>query len=280
MNIPEKIPFLSILIFVTTLYGSYKGIVSNKFIDKYLLSSEGVLFRKQYYRIISSAFVHADWPHLIFNMASFALFAFDFEKEQGILKLLLVYFSSVIGGSIFGLINNQRNPDYQAVGASGGISGLVFASILSSSPFSIILYIPLAIEIPDWVYAYLFLSISYIGMQMKKGNIGHDAHLGGAIVGIIFITLLSYENVGQRYLLALGLSGFNILLICHYFYRKGFNGFDIGRIFKKIKERRISVRQEAIVLDLDKILDQVYKHGQESLSERDRRRLEEISKEI
>ncbi|WP_158666938.1 rhomboid family protein [Leptospira venezuelensis] len=276
----EKIPVFSILIFVTTLYWSYKGIAASSFLDKYLLSTEGVFFRKQYYRVISSAFIHADWPHLIFNMASFALFAFDFEKEQGFVKLLLIYFGSVFGGSIFGLLNNQRNPDYRAVGASGGISGLIFACILSSSPFSLVFHIPLPIEIPDWIYAYLFLAISYIGMQIKKGNIGHDAHLGGAIVGIILITFISYATVKQRYLLALGLISFNILLIGHYLYKKGFNGFDIVRMVKNIKERRIAEKKEAIVLDLDEILDKVHKNGQESLSERDKRRLEEISKNI
>ena len=88
------------------------------------------------------------------------------------------------------MINYKR--DYLALGASGGVSGVIFASIFIIPGGSVIVF-PLPLPIPPWLYAVAFVLISMYGMQRRMDNTGHDAHLGGALAGLFF-TLWAYPD--------------------------------------------------------------------------------------
>ncbi|MGB9696066.1 MAG: rhomboid family intramembrane serine protease [Ignavibacteria bacterium] len=166
--------------------------------DYYLYFAEKpyeIVHNKKYYQLITSAFLHADLFHLTFNML--ALFSFGTYLESffvtklgpqaGSLYFAIIYFVSLLTGSLLTTIFHFRNPHYIAVGASGAISGIIFSFILFFPKNQILIFF---IPMPAYMFAFLYIIISVIGMKSKFGNIGHEAHLGGAIGGLIATFLL------------------------------------------------------------------------------------------
>ena len=154
-----------------------------------------VIHQKRYYQMLTSAFLHANFMHLFFNM--FALFTFGAYLEaffnemygglEGSLYFLLIYFISLFAGSILTVILKYKNPDYVAVGASGAVSGIVFSYVIFAPTSTIfVLFIPM----PAYLFALLWIAFSVYGMKTRLGNIGHEAHLGGAVGGVIATFLL------------------------------------------------------------------------------------------
>jgi len=149
----------------------------------------------KYYQVVTSAFLHADLMHIAFNM--FTLFSFgpvlegmfvmNFGQVAGSLYFFLIYFISLLSGSLLTLVFNYKNPGYVAVGASGAISGIIFSYVLFF-PFSklLVFFIPM----PAFLFAFVYVGISIYGVKNKFGNIGHEAHLGGALGGVIATFLL------------------------------------------------------------------------------------------
>ncbi|MCB1179235.1 MAG: rhomboid family intramembrane serine protease [Leptospiraceae bacterium] len=239
-----------------------------------------MLFRKENYRVITSGFLHGDIWHLLFNMFALYLFGKDFELIHGIFLFLLIYFAAILAGSLSGLYNNKNNPDYRAIGASGGVSGIVFASILSTYPSTITIFSPFPISMPDWVFAYLYLGLSFFAMRRINNGIGHDAHLGGAISGIIIISIFKLEDVLLRPYFLGGIIIFIIVLNIIYIYEERNGLIDTEKAWKNYKKSRMVKQKQETELDMDYLLDKVSKHGIESLSNKEKKRLEEISKNI
>lgn len=154
-----------------------------------------IVHQKRYYQVLTSAFLHANFMHLFFNM--FALFSFgtyletifinSFGDFLGSLYFAIIYFVSLFTGSLLTVIFNYKNPAYVAVGASGAVSGIVFAYVILF-PMNMIgvFFVPM----PAFIFAFLYIGASIYGMKSKFGNIGHEAHLGGAIGGIISTIIL------------------------------------------------------------------------------------------
>ena len=127
--------------------------------------------------------------------------------------LLLIYFSSILGGSLLSLFIH-RHHDYRALGASGGVCGVIFASIFLLPGSSITMF-PLPIGIPAYLYAVLFLVGSCIAHRRRSDNIGHDAHLGGAIIGLLVAAALYPKLIFAAPWVIAGVLGlFSIILIC------------------------------------------------------------------
>lgn len=139
--------------------------------------------RGEWYRAISSGFLHVNGPHLLLNMYGLFLFGPICEYFLGGLGFAIVYFASLIGGSAWAYLHNMGNDQYRAAGASGALSGIILAFCLFE-PFAILLAF---FVIPMWgiVFGVLYIALSY-GFSMRADRIiGHEAHLGGAVAGII-----------------------------------------------------------------------------------------------
>lgn len=154
-----------------------------------------IVHQKRYYQVLTSAFLHANFMHLFFNM--FALFSFgvyletifqnSFGEIYGSLYFFIIYFVSLLTGSLLTVIFNYKNPAYVAVGASGAVSGIVFAYVILFPMNTIgVFFVPM----PAFIFAFLYIGASIYGMKSKFGNIGHEAHLGGALGGIIATVVL------------------------------------------------------------------------------------------
>ncbi len=164
-----------------------------------------ILSDGQVYRIISSMFLHVNGAHLIFNMFSFFSFALYMEMNFGFTLVLLITFISGIIGNLLALLIHHNNPGYRAVGASGAVSGVIFASIFLLPGGSVIIF-PVPIPIPSWLFAILFILISIYGIGRSTGNIGHEAHLGGALAGIAMAVLFQPAIIQQQTVLLAGIT--------------------------------------------------------------------------
>ncbi|MEO6183654.1 MAG: rhomboid family intramembrane serine protease [Verrucomicrobiota bacterium] len=191
----DPVAYFTFAVIGITCWISYLGFKNAAFERKYIFCPENILRHKEYYRLISSGSLHADWQHLLFNMVSLYLFGEAIELYFGRLILLVIYFAAIIGGNLLSLYLH-RHHDYRAYGASGGVCGVIFAYIFLFPGGSIASgFVP--IWIPSWLYAILFMAVSFYGMKTQKDNIGHDAHLGGAIIGLFTTAVLKPEIIRQ-----------------------------------------------------------------------------------
>ena len=186
---------------LTSLYAFYNKIIFNKF----EFSITRIIVKKEILRMFTSALIHADLVHLGFNMFSFYSFAMHIERRYGFIVIISLYTVSILCGSLLSLIKNRKNGDYRAIGASGGVCGIIYASIFLLEGGSIYIF-PLPIPIPDWLYAVLFLGITTFALNREKNDyIGHDAHLGGALAGMAFAIVYNPAVIMVKWRLILGL---------------------------------------------------------------------------
>ncbi len=193
---------ISLLLIVVNIGVSLIGFRNVQFFNRYAFSVDGIIRQRQYDRFITSIFLHVDYVHLFFNMFSFYSFAIYIEKFTGGLFLLLLFFGSALGGDFLALFIHRRHPRYRAAGASGAISGVIFASVLLF-PEGRIMVFPVPIGLPTWLFAIIFVLISVYGIGKQTGNIGHEAHLGGALTGILITGLFFPAAVLSNILLTL-----------------------------------------------------------------------------
>lgn len=186
------IPFIPLLIILLTVLSSIKGFNDMAFFDRLKFNVGAILGpSKQWDRLFSSAFLHGDWMHLIFNMMTLYFFSDVIIYYFGIWQYLAIYFFSIIGGGLLSLLVHRKEYYYSAIGASGGVVGVLFAAIAIYPNMGInIMFIP--IDIPGWIFGVAYLLFSIYGMRNSVGNIGHDAHMGGAAIGLILAIIFDY----------------------------------------------------------------------------------------
>ncbi len=199
----EQTYFTYITIAITSVI-SVIAFSSADFTENNIFSTYFILKKHEYFRIISSIFLHADWGHLLLNMFSFYSFASGIEQIYGFKIAIIIYLASGIGGGLLSLAINRKNMEYRALGASGAVSGIIFSSVFLIPGQSVMLFI-LPIPMPAWVYAILFILASIYGIGRNSDNIGHDAHLGGALTGILISAILFPDIVLVNYLLLAGI---------------------------------------------------------------------------
>lgn len=269
-----------LLIFVIFAF-SYKGFTNSLWFDGYKFEVDKILIGKDYKRLISSGFLHVSWLHLIFNVLTLYAFSALVEFRLGIPHFLLVYFASLVGGNLLALLVHRQHGDYSAVGASGAISGIIFASI-ALFPHSGIGFFFLPFSIPGWVFGILFVAVSIYGIKSNKDNIGHEAHLGGALIGMLTAIIFHPAALTENPLPILGITiptiAFiyliatrpQVLLIDNFFVKAHKTYYDIDH---KYNEEKVNKQKE-----LDRLLDKIRQEGIGSLTAKERQRLDEYSK--
>ena len=183
-------PALLVIIAANALM-SYKGFNDMLFFRKYEFHI-GSMRAGEQYRMFTSAFLHADVMHLLFNMLTLYFFAPVVETYMGILGFVAVYFVSLVAGSLLTLYFHRNDYWYRAIGASGAVTGVLYSAILLFPDMELRLFF--AIPIPAYAFGIGYLLYSIYGMKAKNDNIGHVAHFGGAIGGYA-ITLSRNPNM-------------------------------------------------------------------------------------
>jgi membrane associated rhomboid family serine protease len=272
------------LLLIFTGLTTYKGFSDPRFFEENLFEVDGILMDKEYKRLVSSGFLHTSWLHFGFNMIALMSFSWSLEVLFGYWKLLFIYFASLIGGNILALFIHRNHGDYRAVGASGAISGVIFSSIILF-PDAPIKFILIPIEFKGWFLGLVFVLVSIFGIKSKRGNIGHEAHLGGAIVGaVITLFLVPFETI-QWWVVALLLGPtilFLILIVQNPavmmvdgYWGEGFRSVK-KRVKRKPRQPVFTNKQE----ELDTLLDKIRLKGMDSLTPAERTRLEELTDEL
>jgi membrane associated rhomboid family serine protease len=281
MDPPPAIACYAIL--AVTAFCSYLGFTRPAFFEKYLFDTAAILRGRQYYRLISSSLVHVDVAHLAFNLFSFYAFGCGIERIFGAPTLLAIYLASIVGGDLVSLVLHRRH-EYRAVGASGGVCGVIYASIFLLPGGAVqIFFIP--IDIPAWAFAIGYLGFSFFGLRRQAGLVGHEAHLGGAVIGLLVATALYPQIVSDSpglYGAVIGLS----LLIIAYLYKFPlylgrpdiFNRAwwrNLGSRLSRRVQRQLEADEEK---ELDRLLRKISETGLDSLSRSERNRLDAISR--
>lgn len=190
-----------IIIGVTVLI-SYLAFQNRDLMEKLQFNAAKVIHQKQYYRLISHAFIHANWSHLLVNMLVLFFFGRHIEQYFGdyfgnraTAYFLMLYFGGILASNIWSLIKHQNDYYYNAVGASGAVSAILFAFIFFN-PWEKLYFFGI-IPIPGILFALGYLFYSYQMGKKSNDNVAHDAHLLGAIFGFIFPILLKPELFNQ-----------------------------------------------------------------------------------
>jgi membrane associated rhomboid family serine protease len=180
---------IAAIILVVTLATSLAGLYgSPKIIEQSLFRPYWFLRRKQYATVVTSGLVHADLPHLIFNLITFYFFAFQLEKQIGGARFAALYLLGLVVSDAGTYFKHRNDPDYASLGASGAISAVLFASIVYF-PWQKLFIIPIPVPIPAPIFAIGYVAYSWYSARQARGRINHDAHLGGALFGLAFVAL-------------------------------------------------------------------------------------------
>ena len=175
---------------------SFKGFKDQYFFNKYKFEISSIL-KGDKIRMFSSGFLHVDNNHLILNLFTLYIFSGQVIAQVGSLNYLIIYIISLYVGNYFTLQFHNKEPYYSAVGASGAVTGIVYSSIILFPEMKLImLFLP--IPLPAYVFGICYLLYSIYGMNKNLGNIGHTAHFGGAIAGLLVTILIKPQIIDEN----------------------------------------------------------------------------------
>ena len=181
-----------LIIIAANVIVSFKGFKDRVFFERYKFQV-GPILKGEKIRMLTSGFLHVDQSHLFFNMLTLYFFADSVIHFVGVPKFFVIYFGSLLAGSLFSLNFHKKEAYYSAVGASGAVMGILYAAIMLRPEMKLYMFF-IPIPIPAYIFGVGYLLYSMFGMKKQWGNIGHSAHLGGAIGGFI-LTILLYPQV-------------------------------------------------------------------------------------
>jgi membrane associated rhomboid family serine protease len=269
---------ISTILIVINLIVSYKGFKNRLFFDKYNFKVDSVLVQKDYKRVVTSGFLHVGWMHLIFNMLSLYFFSGSLEMF-GAFTYLLIYFAGLVGGNLLSLFIHRYSGDYSSVGASGAIFAVIFSSIALVPGLSISLFFLPAI--PGWLLGLVYVIASIYGIRSRTQNIGHDAHLGGGLAGMLVAVLLNPSVVINNTFALLIVAIPAIAFILFIIYKP--EALLVDNIFYKkhhhlTVEDKYNLNKRDKQKELDRLLEKIHQKGINSLSSKERENLREYSK--
>lgn len=267
----EPTAYLSLLLIVINVIVSYRGFKNPAFFSAYSFSVHKVLLQKDYKVLVTSGFLHAGWLHLLFNMFALYVFSQGVELYLGSLQYLLIYFTGLICGNLFSIIVHRHQPGYTSVGASGAVCGIIFASIALAPNMGIGFFF-LPISIPAWIFGLLYIAYSIYGLRSRADNIGHDAHLAGAMAGLVLTVILNPEALAANYLPILAI----------FIPSAAFITYVIKNPTALLVDKRYSVRKRHTIdhsynmdkqkkqQEIDRILEKIHRRGMNSLTQKER----------
>lgn len=273
-------PFsFSTIIILLNIIVSYRGFKDHYFFEKYAFKIDAVLIQKDYKRLLTSGFLHVGWMHLIFNLVALYFFSSSLERYIGAFSYLVIYTAGLLGGNLLSLFIHRYHNSYSSVGASGAITAIIFSSIALFPGMQIgLFFLP---SIPGWLFGLAYVLISIYGIRSRTDNIGHDAHLGGGLAGMLIAILLHpaalIDNTFAVLIIAIPAIAFILfivyrpqaLLIDNFFFKKQHD---------LTIEDKYNLNKQNKQKELDKLLEKIHKKGINSLSKKEKAILEEYSK--
>jgi membrane associated rhomboid family serine protease len=191
---------ITLIILIATCIISIAAFNNQKLLDNLIFYPPAINEQQQYYRFITCGFIHANVPHLVFNMYSFWIFGEYVEilfmtvfGPVGRWHYLLMYISALVVCLLPTYAKNKTNYHYRSLGASGAVSAVIFAFIFLNPLQGIgLIFLPREFMIPGFIFGFLYLVVSSYLDKKGGGNINHSAHIWGAIYGIIFLIIAGF----------------------------------------------------------------------------------------
>lgn len=205
---------ITTVIIIITVIASLYAWNKPHILQRWIFNPYSVYTRNEYFRFVTSGFIHQDYMHLFFNM--FTLYFFGNMIEQiygyllgttGLVLYVVMYLLAIIVSSISTYIKHRQDPGYNSLGASGGVSAVVFSAILFEPTSNIYLFAIL--PVPGFILGALFLVYSFQRAKQTRDRINHDAHLYGALFGILFTIIIEPRVIGSFFRQIADFSFFN-----------------------------------------------------------------------
>ncbi len=210
------LPLVVVVLIVSNVLASISGFKNQSFFDRYKFQIAKIKSGEQI-RLLSSGFLHVNFNHLLFNMLTLYFFAGYVVYSIGEIKFLALYFTSLYLGNYLSLRYHENQDNYTAVGASGAVSGVVYSAVLLYPNMQMaFLFFP--IPLPGYVIGTLYLIYTLYGMKKQQDNIGHTAHFGGAIAGLL-ATIAFKPSVISEAAFTLAILTATILVAAYFFRR-------------------------------------------------------------
>jgi membrane associated rhomboid family serine protease len=194
--------YITYLIMGLTVLVSFSAWNRPQLMSRLIMNPYAISKKNQIYRFVTSGFIHQDHMHLILNMFSLYFFGIAVELvfnnvfgASGNLYFILLYVSAIIVSDLPSYFKHKNNPRYASLGASGGVSAIIFAFIIFEPLQSICIYIALCM--PGFILGTGYILFSWYQGRKAKDNINHDAHLYGALFGFIFCIIVYPASIGQ-----------------------------------------------------------------------------------
>lgn len=271
--------FLSYVIIAVTAFCSFQGFNNRTFLEEWLFKVDRILYFKEYKRLFTSGFIHLDIQHLAFNMLTLFFFGESVIYSLGQTGFLFVYFLSMLGGSLMALYIYRNYGDYSALGASGAVCGIVFASIAVFPGMSLyLMFIP--IPIPAWLYGLGYVAYTIYGIRKKSDNIGHEAHLGGAVIGMLLAVALRPDSLQTNLLPILLVLVPSLIFITLNFIKPDW--LITGNLFSRKKtyhtvDEKYNIEKAGKQKEMDRVLEKIHQQGMHSLTKEERDFLTDFS---
>lgn len=202
---------VTLIIIIMTCIVSFTAFNNQKVMDDLIFYPPAISVQKQYYRFFTCGFIHANIPHLVFNMYSFWIFGEYVEirfmtifGEAGRWLYLLMYLSALLFCLLPTYNKNRDNYYYKSLGASGAVSAVIFAFIFLDPLKKMgLIFLPSSLMMPGFIFGAAYIIISSYFDKKGGGNINHSAHIWGALYGVIFLTISGFTakvNLFQHFL--------------------------------------------------------------------------------
>lgn len=194
--------YCTYIILGITLLFSLIGFNNRDIVNRYLFIPYNVKHHREFYRFLTHPFLHADIGHLAFNCIAMYYFGQSLETfftwkygiTLGEIYFVVFVLLSIFASSSISYFRHQDNPGYRSLGLSGVTSAVVFAMILLAPNMKIgIILLP--VQMPAWIFGILYLAFEIYSDRNKRTNIAHDAHIAGAIFGVVFILITNIDQV-------------------------------------------------------------------------------------
>ena len=190
---------LTLVIVAVTVLVSWRAFNDHNLLERLILWPPAIERQRQYDRLLTHGFIHADWMHLLFNMITLWSFGSAVERvfSEWITPVgyVLFYLSAIVVSILPTYITHRNDANYRSLGASGGVSAVLFAFILFD-PWSTLIIFPIPVPIPAFLFAILYVGYS-IWMDRRGGDrINHSAHLAGAAYGVLFMAIMEPRVLG------------------------------------------------------------------------------------
>jgi membrane associated rhomboid family serine protease len=264
--------YITLVLIVLTIIISYKGLKEDFFIEKYSFRIERIQYNAEYYRMITSGFLHVSWLHLFVNMFVLYSFGSGLEATLGMVPMLVIYLTSLVGGNLLALLIHKHQSYYSSVGASGAISGLVFATIALYPQLKILF-------IPGWIFGVVYVGYTLYAIRSQRRDVGHAAHLGGGLVGMAFALMMFPHTLVDNWLPVVCIFVPAVILIVIMIYKPDLILINKSDVAKQLTvDDTYNINKKTSQLEIDQILEKINSKGIKSLSKKEKEILDQYSR--